>query len=65
MQAKPVDLLVGTKVNNGLIKDQQVTGFNVDFAEYRLLSPKGFTFEGILSKRELAHKIILQFFPPY
>ena len=65
MQAKPVDLLVGTKVNNGLAKDQQVTGFNADFAEYRLLSPKGFTFEGILTKRELAQKIILQFFPPY
>lgn len=65
MQAKPVDLLVGTKVNNGLAKDQQVTGFNAEFAEYRLLSPKGFTFEGILTKRELAQKIILQFFPPY
>ena len=65
MKAKPVDLLVGTKVHNGLVKDQQVAGFNVDFAEYRLLSPKGITFEGILSKRELAHKIILQFFPPY
>ncbi len=64
MKSKPVDLLVGTKVNNGLTKDQTISGFNVDFAEYRLLSPKGFTFEGILTKRELAHKIILQFFPP-
>lgn len=64
MKSKPVDLLVGTKVNNGLTKDQKISGFNVDFAEYRLLSPKGFTYEGILTKRELAHKIILQFFPP-
>lgn len=64
MQSKPVDLLVGTKVNNGLTKNQEVSGFNVDFAEYRLLSPKGFTFEGILTKKELAHKIIIQFFPP-
>ncbi|AUN99384.1 bifunctional phosphopantothenoylcysteine decarboxylase/phosphopantothenate--cysteine ligase CoaBC [Bacteriovorax stolpii] len=64
MQSKPVDLLVGTKVNNGLTKNQEVTGFNADFAEYRLLSPKGFTYEGILTKKELAHKIILQFFPP-
>lgn len=64
MQSKPVDLLVGTKVHNGLTKDQQVTGFNADFAEYRLLSKKGFTFEGILTKRELAYKILLQFFPP-
>ena len=64
MQSKPVDLLVGTKVNNGLTKNQEVSGFNVDFAEYRLLSHKGFTFEGILTKKELAHKIIVQFFPP-
>lgn len=64
MQSKPVDLLVGTKVNNGLTKNEEVAGFNADFAEYRLLSPKGFTYEGILTKRELAHKIILQFFPP-
>jgi phosphopantothenoylcysteine decarboxylase/phosphopantothenate--cysteine ligase len=64
MQSKPVDLLVGTKVNNGLVKNQEVQGFNVDFAEYRLLSNKGFIFEGILTKKELAHKIILQFFPP-
>jgi phosphopantothenoylcysteine decarboxylase/phosphopantothenate--cysteine ligase len=64
MQSKPVDLLVGTKVNNGLVKNQEVTGFNVDFAEYRLLSNKGFIFEGILTKKELAHKLILQFFPP-
>nr|BDT29556.1 bifunctional phosphopantothenoylcysteine decarboxylase/phosphopantothenate--cysteine ligase CoaBC [Bacteriovorax sp. HI3] len=64
MQSKPVDLLVGTKVNNGLTKNQEVTGFNADFAEYRLLSPKGFTYEGILTKKELAHKIIFQFFPP-
>ncbi|MBY0416201.1 MAG: bifunctional phosphopantothenoylcysteine decarboxylase/phosphopantothenate--cysteine ligase CoaBC [Bdellovibrionales bacterium] len=64
MQSKPVDLLVGTKVDNGLVKNQEVQGFNVEFAEYRLLSPKGFLYEGILTKRELAHKIILQFFPP-
>jgi phosphopantothenoylcysteine decarboxylase/phosphopantothenate--cysteine ligase len=64
MQTKPVDLLVGTKVNNGLVKNQDVQGFNVDFAEYRLLSKRGFIYEGILTKKELAHKIILQFFPP-
>lgn len=63
MTSKPVDLLIGTKVNNGLIKNQQLTGFNSNFAEYRILSPKGFTFEGTLSKRELAKKIILHFFP--
>ena len=64
MQSKPVDLLVGTKVHNGLVKNQAVAGFNVEEADYRLLTNKGFIYEGILSKRELAHKILLQFFPP-
>ncbi len=64
MKSKPVDMLVGTKVHNGLTNNNTVAGFNVDYADYRLLSPKGFTFEGQLTKKELAHKILLQFFPP-
>lgn len=64
MKSKPVDLLVGTKVHNGLVQNQEVAGFNVDYAEYRLLSPRGFVFEGLLTKKELASKIIIQFFPP-
>lgn len=63
MQSKPVDLLVGTKVHNGLVKNQKVTGFNVDHADYRLLTGKGFIHEGSLTKRELAQKILNQFFP--
>lgn len=64
MQSKPVDMLVGTKVHNGLTNNEKVAGFNVDYADYRILSAKGFTFEGLLTKKELAHKILLQFFPP-
>ena len=64
MQSKPVDLLVGTKVHNGLTDKASIAGFNVDYADYRLLSPKGYSFEGQLTKKELAHKILLQFFPP-
>ena len=63
MTSKPVDLLVGTKVNNGLAGDEKLTGFNVDHADYRLLSPKGFVYEGSLTKFELAQKIITTFFP--
>lgn len=63
MQSKPVDLLVGTKVHNGLVKNQAVTGFNVDHADYRLLTDKGYIYEGALSKRELAHKILNHIFP--
>lgn len=64
MQSKPVDLLVGTKVNNGLTNNEKVAGFNVDSADYRLLTPAGYFYEGQLTKKELAHKILLQFFPP-
>jgi phosphopantothenoylcysteine decarboxylase/phosphopantothenate--cysteine ligase len=64
MQSKPVDLLIGTKVHNGLTENKKITGFNIDYADYRILSPQGYTFEGELTKKELAYKIILQFFPP-
>jgi phosphopantothenoylcysteine decarboxylase/phosphopantothenate--cysteine ligase len=64
MHAKPVDLLVGTKVHNGLTNNEPIAGFNVDQADYRILSPHGFTFEGSLTKRQLAHKIIMHFYPP-
>ena len=63
MQSKPVDLLVGTKVHNGLVKNQKVAGFNADHADYRLLTNKGYIFEGPLSKRELAQKILNHIFP--
>lgn len=63
MSSKPVDLLVGTKVNNGLAGNENVSGFNVDHADYRLKTSKGYLFEGQLTKYELASKIIHHFFP--
>jgi phosphopantothenoylcysteine decarboxylase/phosphopantothenate--cysteine ligase len=63
MESKPVDLLVGTKVNNGLINNELAIGFNADSADYRLLSNKGYVLEGKLTKKELANKIILFFYP--
>ncbi len=63
LNQKPVDLLVGTLVNNGLVGDKKLTGFNVDHADYRLMTTNGFIFEGPLTKFELAQKIILNFFP--
>lgn len=58
MQSKPVDLLVGTLVNNGLVNHNQVMGFNVDEAYYRLFNKKGEIFNGHLSKAELAMTIL-------
>lgn len=64
MLTKPVDLLIATKVNNGLVNTSEVTGFNVDHAYYRFMNQKKFIHEGDLSKKEMALKIIQYFYPP-
>lgn len=52
--SKPVDLLVGTKVNNGLTSTKEVQGFNVDSATYRFMEKELITTEQTLTKNELA-----------
>lgn len=64
MLTKPVDLLIATKVNNGLVNTTEVAGFNVDHAYYRFMNQKKFIHEGDLSKKEMALKIIQYFYPP-
>ena len=61
MQSKPVDLLIGTKVDNGIISNQEVRGFNADFADYRFLQKDKYIFEGPLTKKEMAQKLFEQF----
>lgn len=63
LASKPVDLLVGTKVNNGLVDNALTEGFNVDHAFYRFMTNEGIIFEGPLTKREMASKIITYFLP--
>lgn len=57
--SKPVDLLVGTKVNNGLIANSECEGFNVDSAYYRFMENGIISQPRILSKSEMA-EIIFQ-----
>lgn len=57
-QSKPVDLLVGTKVNNGLVGDAEPSGFNLNHAIYRFMEKGQFTKERSLSKSELADIIL-------
>ena len=57
--SKPVDLLVGTKVHNGLVGDTEMIGFNNDQAYYRFMENGVVTKESNLSKSELA-EIIFQ-----
>jgi phosphopantothenoylcysteine decarboxylase/phosphopantothenate--cysteine ligase len=58
MTRKPVDLLVATKVHNGLTGDQQTAGFQGDGATYRLIKQGSFGQEVNLSKKELAKYIL-------
>ncbi len=55
--SKPVDLLVGTKVNNGLSAGAELQGFNLDHASYRLMENNAITSLLSLSKRELSELI--------
>jgi phosphopantothenoylcysteine decarboxylase/phosphopantothenate--cysteine ligase len=56
--AKPVDLLIGTKVNNGIQNNQSSEGFNTNLAFYRFMEKGAVIFEGMLSKTNLAEKIM-------
>ena len=60
---KPVDLLVGTQVHNGLTPGcSQVSGFSNESAHYSFMENKKITFEGPLNKKFLAQKILQRFF---
>jgi len=61
MQKKPVDLLVGTRVNNGTLK-QPLEGFHQSFAQYKLIDAQNNNcFEGQMEKDQLAD-YLLQWF---
>lgn len=55
---KPVDLLVGTKVHNGLTNTEKVQGFNNENAYYKFLQDGKIIFDGALSKKDLAKEIL-------
>jgi phosphopantothenoylcysteine decarboxylase/phosphopantothenate--cysteine ligase len=56
--AKPVDLLIGTKVNNGIQTNTPAVGFNTNHGFYRLMEKNKITFEGVLSKTDLSSQIM-------
>lgn len=59
MTKKPVDFLIGTSVNNGLMKNgQQVSGFNQEFASYLIMDrSRSIIYNGHMTKSDLATKI--------
>jgi phosphopantothenoylcysteine decarboxylase/phosphopantothenate--cysteine ligase len=56
--SKPVDLLIGTKVNNGIQKGNSAEGFNNSEAYYCIMEKNKIIFEGTLKKQNLAEKIL-------
>jgi phosphopantothenoylcysteine decarboxylase/phosphopantothenate--cysteine ligase len=52
-KSKPVDLLVGTKVNNGLVGQTSMQGFTNDYATYRFVENAVVGPEQMLAKKEL------------
>lgn len=53
---KPVDLLIGTLANNGLMGDE-TQGFNQESASYKIFKKDKNIFQGKLSKQDLAKLI--------
>lgn len=58
MNRKPVDLMVGNKVSNGLIGSPEVTGFQQNQGEYFFVRPDRIDGPFPLSKRELGQKLV-------
>lgn len=61
MNRKPVDLMIGNKVANGLIGSPEVQGFQKAHGEYFFVEPKSIKGPLPLSKFELGQKLVMWF----
>ena len=61
MNRKPVDLMIGNKVSNGLIGGPEVQGFQKSRGAYFFVEPKKITGPIELSKFELGQKLVSWF----
>jgi phosphopantothenoylcysteine decarboxylase/phosphopantothenate--cysteine ligase len=55
--SKPVNLLIGTKVHNGLTEEKTI-GFNNEDADYKFMKNSKIVFEGNLTKKLLGFEIL-------
>lgn len=58
MNRKPVDLMIGNKVSNGLIGSTEVQGFQKSHGEYYFVEPSKISSPVKLSKFELGQKLV-------
>lgn len=61
MTRKPVDLMVGNKVSNGLIGSKEIQGFQTDGGEYFFVEASGVSAPQKLSKKELGVRLVKWF----
>lgn len=61
MNRKPVDLMVGNKVSNGLIGSPEVVGFQSTAGQYFFVQPTKMSGPVNLSKNELGQKLVQWF----
>ncbi|MCM2350396.1 MAG: bifunctional phosphopantothenoylcysteine decarboxylase/phosphopantothenate--cysteine ligase CoaBC [Bacteriovoracaceae bacterium] len=61
MNRKPVDLMIGNKVSNGLIGEPEVQGFQKAFGEYYFVEVNSISSPVKLSKLELGRKLVSWF----
>lgn len=61
MQRKPVDLMVGNKVANGLIGQKEVEGFQTQGGSYFLVETEKITGPLALTKQEVGEKLLAWF----
>lgn len=61
MNRKPVDLMIGNKVSNGLIGETEVQGFQKSSGEYYFVRKDGISGPVNLSKIELGKKLVAWF----
>ena len=54
IKSKPVDILVGTKVNSGILNNSDRLAFGESEADYKILQDDKVIFEGSMNKRSLA-----------
>ena len=61
MNRKPVDLMIGNKVSNGLVGNHEVEGFQTTHGEYYFVEKNSIKGPQKLSKHELGEKLVSWF----
>jgi phosphopantothenoylcysteine decarboxylase / phosphopantothenate---cysteine ligase len=61
MMRKPVDLMVGNRVSNGLIGSSEITGFQKDQGEYYFITKENISQAFFMTKKEVGEYLVKWF----